>query len=250
MVHNGPKQMQTAQDAEAVIENEMLPAMGDELGDDIMNEGGRENAEMMSEPAPGDEEPEEGYPEMVRAKEEEMAGDDDAGSFAAREYGEAYLRLVVSVEGDKMSVMDASVVDGPLVEQPDLTGQMAYEVLIDGRRVAGEAFADLGVASSAVPPDDPSRGHHFAELKNFDFVVRIPRGEVTQEELGRVEVELVRPARTSELSEEIAPAPGVPFAQAAADRGVAPPKVVARLEGIDLNELPEKAAAAIRKGLY
>lgn len=241
-------QMQAGANAEPVIENESLPAMGDEVSEGIMT--GQPSAEraVMSDPPPGDVEPDEPYPDMVPLEENQGGSGRNAMGFAAGRYGEGYLRLVINVEDENMSVIDAAVIEGPVVQQPDLTGEMVYEVVIDGRRVAAEALPDLAVSRSLAPPDDPGRGHHFTRMQSFDFVVRIPRGEVTQEELERVQVELVRPERTTDLS-EMGAQPGVPFAQIAADRGAPSPNVIARLDGIDLSALPARAAAAVREGL-
>lgn len=241
--------MEVNQDAEPVIEDHTLPAMGGTAGPDLMGESAAaEQLNLMSEPSPSGEEEVEGYPDMM-PKEDKVEGELDAASFAAGEHGEGYLRLVVSVDGGKMSVIDASVVSGPFVEQPDLTGAMAYQVLVAERRIAGEAFSDLSVESGFAPPDDPSIGHHLAEIAQFDFVVRIPRSEVTLDQLENLEIELVRPTHTTEFSEKAVPAPGVSFAEAAARAGVEDPKVVARMVGLKLDKLPEKAKQNVLKGL-
>jgi hypothetical protein len=243
--------MQRGPDAVAVVENDQLPSMDRALA----AVRGRGEGAVMSEPAPGDvmSEPAPGggdseleYPDMAPIGEPQAR---DAAGFAAGDQGEGYLRLVVAVENDRMSVVDASVVGGPLAERPDLTGEMVYEARVGGRRVGSEGFADLSEAHSLAPPDDPDRGHHFGKVKRFDFVVRIPRGEITQDDLSKLEIELYRPEKTTELAKDFAPPPGVTFERAAAARGMPEPRAVARLEGVDLQELPASAAEAIRKGL-
>jgi hypothetical protein len=243
-------EMQINGDAAPFIEDDSLPAMdaaplGNVMGEDAATGGNN----LMTEPAPTGEEDLVSYGDMEPLSDPDPATGSDAESFAADRHGEGYLRLVVSVEGDRMTVSDASVVGGPLVEKPDLTGEMAYQALLDGRRIASEAMADLGKASSFAPPDEPEKGHHICEQESYDFVVRIPREEITAAQLGDLEIELLRPAKTTELSMETQPARGAPLETAAMDAGVEAPTMVARLSGVSLDALPTRAAEAVRKGL-
>jgi hypothetical protein len=59
----------------------------------------------------------------------------------------------------------------------------------------------------------------------------------------------MRPAKTTDLSQERQPAPGVPLESAAMDAGEEAPQTVARLTGVNLDDLPAQAAEAVRKGL-
>lgn len=248
--------MQSNLDADVIIENESLPAMGEDFNPDIMAESqGVASGNLMSEAAPIGEEELSEYPDMEPLRDSDFPSADqftsgqNAASFAVEHYGDGYLRLLVSVQDGNMEVKDASVVGGPLVEQSDLTGEMAYQVLLGERRIASEAFTDLSVRSSCIPPEDQTQGHCIGENEQFDFVVRIPRGEITLDQLSELEIELVRPEETTKLSKEAPPLPGTSFAAAAMDSGLLPPPVVARLSGVKLDELPSQAADAIRRGL-
>ena len=169
----------------------------------------------------------------------------DATSFAAPISGEGYVRLLCEVSDGDLRIVDASVVDGPLV-RPELTGHLAYQVLVHGRTVAAGAFDDLAHQRGIAPPDEPGLGHSDARLDSYQFTVRIPRAELSVEELSEVEIELVRPATTTELADDAARAPGADFAAAATDAGHDPPRVVARLAGVDPDTLPDAVVARLR----
>ena len=145
-------------------------------------------------------------------------------------------------------MVDASVVDGPVVYS-DLTGQMAYEALIAGRRVAADAFDDLTQQHAFPPPDDPTLGHHTSTTSHFQFVARVPRSEVTAAELADLQITLVRPASTTQLAANVAAAPGLSLEAAAIEAGEDSPEVIARLDGVDLSALPARAADAVRERL-
>jgi len=250
-----PKRIRMNPDSEPVIEDARLPAMDDQARSDVMGEvaeaaGGSVMSEpppsgdrLMSEPPPSSEEAAEEYPEMEPIVAHPAA---DAESFAAGEHGEGYVRLVVVVEEGDMRVIDGSVVEGPLVEE-NLTGQMAYQAIVRGRRIGAEAFSDLAVEHAYAPPDDESGGHSVGEIASYQFVVRIPRSEITLEDLPDLEIELVRP--TSDLSSQVSPRSRETFHEAAATAGIESPSVVALVEGINLDELPERASESLRRGL-
>jgi len=205
------------------------------------NGGADGDAETMAADEPTDE-----YPDMVPSGEaSEEAG---AAAFAAGVDAEGYVRLLVEVDRGEMSILDASVVEGPLV-QPELTGALAYEVTVGDRRVGAGAFDDLTEQHGYAPPDDETPGHRIGEVSRFQFAVRIPRSEITQDQLADLRIALVRPETTTRLSEDIAPGPGVSFEAAAVESGIEEPPVVATLEGISLADLPSAAAEALRRGL-
>jgi hypothetical protein len=244
MEHERPKRIRMNPDSEPVVEDARLPAMDDQARSDVMGEvaeaaGGR----VMSEPPPSGEEAAGEYPDMEPITAHPAA---DAESFAAGEHGEGYVRLVVGVEEGNMRVIDGSVVEGPLVEE-NLTGQMAYQAIVRGRRIGAEAFSDLAVEHAYAPPDDESGGHSVGEIASYQFVVRIPRSEITLDDLSELEIELVRP--TTDLLSQVSPRSSETFDAAAATAGVESPSVVARVEGVNLDELPERAGQALRTGL-
>lgn len=260
---NKPTEMRSGADVEAVIENSNLPEMGPEHAtgtmDDAVEAGLPASFDGQPEmdeapPAEGitsfeeDEPPAGEYPDMepIEAASGQMASAQD---FQAAQTGDAYLRLHIMVEEGVMTVVDASVVDGSLAESEILTGEMAYQVTIDERRLAAGAFADLQEIHSLAPPDNPELGHHHARLETFDFVARVPRSDVMLEELDRVQVALFRTTKTTEIDDDLTPSPGMTFESAAARRRVAMPETVATLQGIKIDTLPDQSAKALREGL-
>ncbi len=236
--------------AEPVVENPAAPAMDSVAHGDVMD-GPLADAPgpRMTEPAPqATDEEAAGYPDMEPRQAPPSEGE-GAEAFAADEQGEGYLRLVIEVEGDDLRLIDAAVVEGPLV-QTDLTGQMAYEALVRGRRVAADAFDDLSRQRGFAPPDDPAVGHSDTELSKYQFVARIPRSEVTTEELADLEITLLRPSRTTQLSEDVDTRSAESLSDAAVAAGEVPPEVIGRLRGIDLDaSLPQERAQAVRRRL-
>ena len=231
-----------------IAEDATAPSMGG--GDaDVMSGPVREGpGGRMTEPAPSVAE-EEGAEYGEMQPRSEPAVTQGAEAFAARGSGEGYLRLAIDVQDGTLRVVDAAVVDGPLVHT-DLTGQMAYEAVVRGRRVAADAFDDLAQEHAFAPPDQPELGHHTAELSSYQFVARIPRSEVTAEELPDLEITLMRLAQTTQLSDRLRPQSTEPVADAALAFGIEPPEVVGRLSGVDLDTaLPHERAEAVRRGL-
>lgn len=236
--------------AEPVVEDASLASMGEPQAADVMGAAAAApGPHQMSEPQPAAEfEGAEEYPDM-----EPLAGPAGGGqgaqAFAAQRHGDGYLRLLIEVEDSEPRVVDASVVEGPLVQVDDLTGEMAYEVLVGERRVAADAFDDLAREHVYPPPDDPTAAHQSRTASRFQFNVRIPRSEVTMHELADVEITLVRPRQTTQLAAHAAIAPGKPLEAAALEAGDEPPEVVFRLRGVDLDSLPPPAAQAVRERL-
>ncbi|MEV5880379.1 hypothetical protein AB0L75_40590 [Streptomyces sp. NPDC052101] len=60
-----------------------------------------------------------------------------------------------------------------------MTPGLAHELRIGDRRVALDALPDVAVSRSFSEFDaDAPREHHIRELDSFDFVVRVPTGEL------------------------------------------------------------------------
>ena len=108
---------------------------------------------------------------------------------------EQYVRLRVQVRGDRMTVLDSHLVDGPLTAPTTLHGAGVYEVTVGERLVHAAAVPDLGLEQRSFPnlegPPD-QRGHHFTERATSEFSVRIPAEELTAETIGAVKVRLYR----------------------------------------------------------
>lgn len=108
---------------------------------------------------------------------------------------EQYVRLRVQVRGDRLTVLDSHLVDGPLTAPTTLHGAGVYEVTVGDRLVHAAALPDLGLEQRSFPnlegPPD-QRGHHFTERATAEFSVRIPAEELTAETIGAVQVRLHR----------------------------------------------------------
>jgi hypothetical protein len=110
------------------------------------------------------------------------------------EQPEQYVRLRIRVRGERLSVVDSHLVDGPLSQATAFPGTNAYEVTLDDRLLHAGALPDLGAQRSFVAPDAPEdqRAHHITEREVFEFSARVPAGEVTPETLGDITVRLHR----------------------------------------------------------
>ena len=108
---------------------------------------------------------------------------------------EQYVRLRVRVRGDRLTVLDSHLVDGPLTAPTTLHGAGVYEVTVGDRLVHAAAVPDLGMEQRSFPnlegPPD-QRGHHFTERATSELSVRIPAEELTAETIGAVQVRLYR----------------------------------------------------------
>lgn len=103
---------------------------------------------------------------------------------------ESYLRLLVRVVRDRMTIVRAVEVDGPLALPRQAAGGHVYEVTLDGRTVAADGLPDLGVSRSLPRPGEHE--HHIAERATFEFNVRIPRDALRTESIGRLSLALFR----------------------------------------------------------
>jgi hypothetical protein len=113
---------------------------------------------------------------------------------ASGEQLERYVRLRIRVRGDRMSVVDSHLVDGPLSQVTAFPGSNAYEVTLGERLLHAGALPDLGVQRSFVAPDPPEdqRAHHITERAVFEFFARVPAVELTPETIGDIAVRLHR----------------------------------------------------------
>jgi len=126
---------------------------------------------------------------------------------ASDEQPEQYVRLRVRVRGDRMTVVDSHVVDGPLGQVTAFPGGNAYEVTLGDRLLHAGALPDAGVQRSFVAPDasGAQRAHHLTERTDFEFSARVPAAEVTPDTIGDIAVRLHRvkgEARADRLGED------------------------------------------------
>jgi hypothetical protein len=106
----------------------------------------------------------------------------------ADQAGQGYLRFRVRVTDNRMRIVGAQAVDGPLALSPSFVGEHAYEVTLDARPIALEGLPDLGVSRSYPRPD--YHEHHITARPTYEFNVRVPRS--LAEDRGRVCGQAVR----------------------------------------------------------
>lgn len=105
--------------------------------------------------------------------------------------GEQYLRLRVRVRGDRLTVIDSHLVDGPLSQPTTFHAPVAYDVTYQDRLLHAAAVPDIGLQRSFPDPSE-QRGHHLTPREVSEFSARVPAGEVTRETLAGIRVRLHR----------------------------------------------------------
>ncbi|AEU37157.1 Peptidase M64, IgA [Granulicella mallensis] len=90
--------------------------------------------------------------------------------------GDGYMRMDVSLQNGKLSILEAHEVQGPLVQPDTLTNGLVSEVSVDDQRVAVGAHPDASVSHSFQEPGHGPGGHHISVRQNVEFVVRVPIG--------------------------------------------------------------------------
>jgi hypothetical protein len=156
---------------------------------------------------------------------------------------EGYVRLRLRVSGDRVAVAGAAAVEGPLVSESKLDGDLAYEVLLGDKRVAVGSVPDAGVRRSFPAPrgQGEMQGHFVTEVPTFDVAVRIPASEVSLAALPKLDIALYR------VKEELPTAPleGRPLAEQFGRQL----REVARLRGIRPDRLSEPIQVELRRAL-
>jgi hypothetical protein len=172
-------------------------------------------------------------PEQIEPKQSRADQADDQG----------YVRIRVGVEDGELSVKDFRQVEGPLIADEELHGDLAYEVTIGGRRVSSGAIPDVGMMRS-FPPLDPApgqEGHHFTPATSYEFVVRVPKEALSLRSLRRLGLTLYR------IKE--GPLPRTEGPESLGERFEKELREVGRIRGIRLEQLPKSAQAEARRVL-
>jgi len=150
---------------------------------------------------------------------------------------EQYIRLRIRVRGDRMSVIDSHLVDGPLSSINAFPGNNAYEVTLGDRLLHAGALPDFGTQRAFVAPN-PVEGqetHHVTDRDVFEFSARLPAAEVTEETFADIAIRLHRvkgEARAERLTDQPL---AVQF-----EREMRP---VAELRGLPESALPDRIEA-------
>lgn len=101
-----------------------------------------------------------------------------------------YLRLRIRVAGDRMQIVGARVVDGPLSVSASFVGEYACEIVLDAVAIAVEGLPDVGVSRSYPRPGQHE--HHFGTRHVFEFNMRIPKAALARDALQRLHITLYR----------------------------------------------------------
>ena len=118
---------------------------------------------------------------------------------------DAYLRMTVQMHGDRLDIIDAREVPGPLVQPEALPPGLVHEVVVGGQRVALGSAPDVAVSRSfSEPTADGPAEHHIYEPETVEFQVRVPVDALRGASPGSVEVNVV--ALQAPAEEQVAPA--------------------------------------------
>lgn len=107
---------------------------------------------------------------------------------------EQYVRLRIRVRGDRLTVVDSHLVDGPLAQSTTFHGANAYEVTYHDRLLHAGTVADPNTQRSFPSPDGPEelRGHNITPREIYEFTARVPASDVTEQTRGGIQVRLHR----------------------------------------------------------
>lgn len=108
--------------------------------------------------------------------------------------GEQYVRLRIRVRGDRLTVVDSHLVDGPLAQSATFQGANAYEVTYHDRLLHAGTVADPNTQRSFPSPDGPEelRGHHITPREIYEFTARVPASDITEQTRDGIRVRLHR----------------------------------------------------------
>jgi hypothetical protein len=157
---------------------------------------------------------------------------------------DGYVRLRLRVTGSgRLQVVGAKAVEGPLVD-PKLQGALAYEVTLEGRRLAAGGIPDVSEWRSFPDPNatDPEMArHHVTEQPAYEVNVRVPKAEVSAADLPQLEIALFR------IKEELPDAaPALAAAQPMGEKFERELREVGRLKGIEPDKLAKPLADQIK----
>ena len=157
---------------------------------------------------------------------------------------EGYVRIRLQVDGDRLVLVGARAVEGPLAQPASLHAGLAYEVRVRDRRVAVDTLPASGQWRSFPAPDAPvpeMRAHHITEVPSYEVTVRVPRDRISVADLPNLRVDVFR-TKEDPSGKPIGPAP----VAAQFQREL---RAVARLDGVQLEELPEELQNQLREAL-
>jgi hypothetical protein len=152
---------------------------------------------------------------------------------------EAYLRLTLRVQDGNMSLIQSHKVEGPLIIEDRIYGNLAYEVILSSKRIALGSIVDVGVNRSFPNPygeRSDQEGHYFVELPSYEFDVRIPAKDLSISILPHIEIILY---------EVKSPIDTIISEKSLAYQFRSQLHEVSRLKGIDIQALPQQSQTEI-----
>ena len=105
---------------------------------------------------------------------------------------DSYIRMTVRVEGDRVDVVDAHQIAGPLVQPATVAHGVAHEVLVNGQRVALGSDPDAGVSRSFSEPGRGPQEHHVYNLDSYELPIRVPTSALHGANPADVTINVVR----------------------------------------------------------
>jgi hypothetical protein len=114
-----------------------------------------------------------------------------------------YIRLLLHLEKDKVSIVDVRAVEGPLIISRQIYGSLVYEVSLDARRIASGSIPDQDGYRSFPningPPEE--QGHFFWKMESYDIAIRIPKADLSASTLPKLQIKVYK--IKSEISQPI-----------------------------------------------
>lgn len=244
-------EMQKDAKASPIVENAKLPEMDDSTkrktppkGSRLMDDAVKNEKAMMSgdnkdggfmKPAPKE------LSTKNIASPGKMDEQEELPKAHSKVKGEGYVRLRLRVTGDKISVVGARTVEGPLVTPEKIHSGLIYEASYDQKRI-GFGWIAEAAESRSFPPPEPApgqEGHHITELSSFEFNARITKEEFAKANLPDVEVSVYR------VKEE--PKSKVISSDKLGEQFSRELREVAHLKGINLNKLDDDDKKELQK---
>ena len=194
------KRMMTGRGLKPVIENSKLPLMTEKAPRPRLISG--KTVLMAAEPKP-DTGKQRRMAAVTKTKvrvtqptSKRELPDMQGGTIVTSAAKDGYVRLQLRISGDRVSVVGAKAVDGPLVDRPRIFGSLAYDVTVGQKRIATGSIQDVGERRSFpnespdAPPDQ--REHFISDVPTYEINVRVPASEVTMASLPRLNIRLYR----------------------------------------------------------
>jgi len=107
---------------------------------------------------------------------------------------EGYIRFQLRVENDGIKIIEVRSVEGPLLQEESVHGELGFEMRLADRRLALGSIPDSGEMRSFPPPHptEGMHGHHITEKLDYEFAVRIPRQQFTEDDTKSLVISVFR----------------------------------------------------------